>query len=921
MVHTPKEFTVLLSIRHATTFQAEFSMQSAKRAKKLQHNALPIPSSPKWIMEVIFPQKIEQSTVPIVLLFEISENMVTQGQQQSTWRSIQCREVPVAKDDMSSVTRCNEYVIAQVQLVDESPILASHRTTSIDARLEEASNLLSQALQKVELHSTIARAELNRHTINASLFDTSSLIASISTLFPHPDMTEHIIHIDETEASEKCTLHSQEQPEYDEGMHCFPRLLSIVNRTLPTKFITSGEPQSLWTMTKPSQPVQNDDVYLPLAPLLMYNLGQIRKRQMRHNEAYSCFLESYRLMSLSQDISQESSMVSRILHNLGYIQYRNGNIIASLKLFKIAQQVLEWNTRIDEPVKDSTTDDRNACLAATLNCLGVLYFHLPTLSIEYSSEYLLKSLSMQQEILSIVNGDTNNISGMISVTSLVPSTLNNIGRVHFMNGKNDLAIQISNESLRLRRQILGNDHLDVAATIFNLAHTHYEIQEYDTALSYCQEFLRITRPQLSIRHRDVAYVLKCIAHIHHQQKNYLPAIAAYHEALIACDAVFGIHSEVASICNKLGNLYYTINKYDSALSMYESGLIIEKVVFQPYHLNIAITLCNIAQIYKVKGNLEESLCLYGQVYIIQVASVGSCDPIVAVTLSNIGFLQYQCHQYQSAYETYQEVLLIRRTAFGENNVHVAATLNSMGLVLYKLGELEMALEKFVCSYQIRRNEFGDSHSDVAVNLNNIATILHALGNDEVAMQFYQEALRVEQNAFGPDHKGTIPTLLYIAILHTKNGEINDAICYLQKVFRVQLNGYSSDRAAASDHQNPSEKEKNADAIKTLHKIAKLYLQIGKVGEYVDTMSNIWRWSDTSELDKIHRFTLRQGSNDLSNDDDDDTEDDTDPDEQNDNFISNVISSRVRRTPTTKTGITAFDLYVISKLHPNLASMA
>ena len=851
--------------------------------------------------------------------------MVTEGQQQSTLRygAIQC--VPTAKNDVSSVIRCNEYAMAQVQMFDESHGCAQHRTTSTDARLEEASNLISQALREIEGQNSTIRAELNSHTVSGSLCGTASLIASISALFPQSDTAELISSIDEAETDRKCSIPSQEQPEYDEGMHCFPRLLSIVaNASRPTSKITaSSEPQSLWAMTKTSLPVTNNDFSLPFASILMYNMGQIRKRQLRHIESYSCFISSYRLIALSQDLSKSPSTVVRILHNLGYIQYRNGYVVESLKLFNAAQQVLDSNLSNDESVNDSTTSIRNAGLAATFNCLGVLYFHLPKLSIEYSSEFLRKSLSLQQEILRNVDGETNSCRGMISVTSLLASTLNNIGRVHFMNGNNDLAIQISNESLRIRRQLLGNDHLDVAATIFNLAHTHYEIQEYPTALSYCQEFLRITRPQLSIRHRDVAYVLKCIAHIYHQQKNYVAAISAYHEALVACDAVFGIHSEVASICNKLGNLYYTIKKYDAALSMYESGLHIESEVFQPYHLNIAITLCNIAQIHKAKGNIDESLRLYGQVYIIQVASVGSLDPIVAVTLSNIGFLQYQRHQYKSAYETYQEVLLIRQTAFGEHNLHVAATLNSMGLVLYNMGELEMALEKFMRSYEIRQIELGDSHSDVAVNLHNIATILLTLGNDEVAVQFYQEALRVEQRVFGQDHKGTIPTLLYLASLYKKNGETNDAIRCLQDVFRVQLNGNISNISTAGEqsgsmvsHDNDHTEGVNADAICTLYKIAKLYLQIGNVAEYVDTMSNVWRWSKMSDHDKIQRFTLRRGTTDG-----DDYDDDEEP---NDSVVgsTNVISSLVQRSPTTTTGsVTTFDFYILSKLHPELASMA
>jgi tetratricopeptide (TPR) repeat protein len=266
----------------------------------------------------------------------------------------------------------------------------------------------------------------------------------------------------------------------------------------------------------------------------------------------------------------------------------------------------------------------------------------------------------------------------------------------------------------------------------------------------------------------------------------------------------------------------------------------------------------------------------------------------------------------------------------------------MGLVLYKLGELEMALENFMCSYQIRQSALGDSHSDVAVNLRNIGTILLTMGNDEVAMNFYEESLRVERNVLGPDHKGTIPTLFYLASLYKKNGEINHAIHYLQEVCSVQLHGHDSTMTTGNDHDNQLTEEINTDVMKTLYKIAKLYLQIGNVSEYVDIMSEVWRRSKRPELDKIHQFTLRQMSSDMLTPQDDtsnssaaDDDDDIDYDDEmwNDSVMINIVaSSRVRHSATTtttttmpattaNTGVTAFDLYVLSRLHPEHASMA
>jgi tetratricopeptide (TPR) repeat protein len=64
----------------------------------------------------------------------------------------------------------------------------------------------------------------------------------------------------------------------------------------------------------------------------------------------------------------------------------------------------------------------------------------------------------------------------------VATTLNNIGRVHYMKGEYDKALTLYNEALAIRRKLLGHDHLDVAATVYNAGQTHHQRGELSYAL-------------------------------------------------------------------------------------------------------------------------------------------------------------------------------------------------------------------------------------------------------------------------------------------------------------------------------------------------------------------------------------------------------------------------------------------------------
>ena len=179
-----------------------------------------------------------------------------------------------------------------------------------------------------------------------------------------------------------------------------------------------------------------------------------------------------------------------ILHNIGYIQYRNSELETALRTYNEALQLHDRSSSRGSKIE----------LAASLNCLGVLYFHLPKSDTARAMEYYVESLKIRRHLFGHENCD-------------VATTLNNIGRVHYIKGEYDAALQKYLEALRIRRTLLGRDHLDVAATVYNAGQTFHQKGNLDKALKYYQQFMSITVPKLGQTHRDVAIMLKCMAQV------------------------------------------------------------------------------------------------------------------------------------------------------------------------------------------------------------------------------------------------------------------------------------------------------------------------------------------------------------------------------------------------------------------------
>jgi tetratricopeptide (TPR) repeat protein len=611
--------------------------------------------------------------------------------------------------------------------------------------------------------------------------------------------------------------------QFDEAAQCLGGALSLIDISIGSSYINSccraNIKDDMVTEASEESTIEYDEGFNTFSSLaqfypanskeekmlvLLYNLGQVMLLQCPTStkKAYGIFKHALQLASTLPSKDPHALMIP-LLHRIGYIQYREKAHEEAIQTF---EKALDYCELLD-------LDELQ--LAATLNCLGVLYFFHPEQEdIAMSLDFQLKALSIQRLLL----GNSH---------PTVATTLNNIGRVHFTADRLDLALVAYNEALRIRRAVFGAGHPDVAATIYNTGQTLHQKGDMQLALEYYQEFVSLAELNPGWPRGYLVVVLKYTALIHYELRQFDQALSYFQEALQVGRTTCACHPEVALIFNKLGNLHYEKGSLDDAIEMYSQGLQVEREIFPENHPNIIVTLSNIGQIYKQKGDLDSALPLYEEALQLQREAANGVDPNIAVTLSNIGMIHYQTGRYTKALESYQEALSIRRDALGEDNLEVASSLNSLGLVLFKLGLHSIALQSFTESLRIRQSLLGGAHRDVAIILYNIATIQFELGDEDGAMRFYKETLRVETAVLGPDHGDVGLTLQTIAKIHKQRGELDHALELYEQVLRIQR------------HNNMSTTDPCSVAA-TLKLIAELRLLSGDVAGVVEAMSEAER---------------------------------------------------------------------------------
>jgi tetratricopeptide (TPR) repeat protein len=194
-------------------------------------------------------------------------------------------------------------------------------------------------------------------------------------------------------------LYIYQRGEYDEGMHTF------------------------------STPIPLDDLrglsMHAVTATILFNLGQLYLRMNEEQEATDAFLQALQLMHMGTPLpltvpKKDGSLPLQIsfmalYHNLGHLQYRQGHYEDAVRTYSKALEVGRANPH---PSSHQLLE-----LAATLNCLGVLCFHLPQADTEQAMALYQESLQIRYAVLGR-DAQTKEIATTVSTpTTAIQSVL------------------------------------------------------------------------------------------------------------------------------------------------------------------------------------------------------------------------------------------------------------------------------------------------------------------------------------------------------------------------------------------------------------------------------------------------------------------------------------------------------------------
>jgi len=214
-------------------------------------------------------------------------------------------------------------------------------------------------------------------------------------------------------------------------------------------------------------------------------------------------------------------------------------------------------------IQSSTLQKDHPDILNTTLWLGKTY--LKTGKLEFAYREFVKILELQEHIFGSEHPD-------------VAETIHNLGEVNVAKEKFPTATKYFKKCLRMRIKLLGADNPAVAMTLDAIGNLHSKkSSKQKKALIIYQESLRIKRDSLGDDHFEVAKTLYLIGLLYNILRNYTDALNSLKEALtIAVKAFATDHSLVGDIHTGLGQIHMSKCQYDEANHEFKAGLKVYK---------------------------------------------------------------------------------------------------------------------------------------------------------------------------------------------------------------------------------------------------------------------------------------------------------------------------------------------------------
>ncbi|MFW9784669.1 MAG: tetratricopeptide repeat protein [Candidatus Heimdallarchaeota archaeon] len=295
------------------------------------------------------------------------------------------------------------------------------------------------------------------------------------------------------------------------------------------------------------------------------------------------------------------------------------------------------------------------------------------------------------------------------------------------------------EALKIRQQMFGNEHIEVAKSLNHLGELHYEKGEYNEAEQLFRKALIIRRKLLGDNHLDIATSLNDLAMALNEQGKRDEAEPLYREALAMNRKLLDkSHPKIAQSINNLGMFLYRKGEYEEAEHLLRNALMMNRKLLGEEHQEVVANMNNLGMVLRDKGDYAAAESFFLQVIKLDQKYLGGEHPYSAIHKTNYAWCLVKKGDYNAGKLKFREVLSIQRKLFPENHWHIATTKIFIGVCLMHTQKFEKAESLMGEAFPIIKDYFGLEHPRTQIAIKRILNFYKLWNKPNKAKKFQDQ---------------------------------------------------------------------------------------------------------------------------------------------------------------------------------------
>jgi eukaryotic-like serine/threonine-protein kinase len=321
--------------------------------------------------------------------------------------------------------------------------------------------------------------------------------------------------------------------------------------------------------------------------------------------------------------------------------------------------------------------------------------------------------------------------------------LGTMGDVYKNLGLYSAARPLLESSLALRRDRLGESHLDVSDAEARLGELYRLAGNRAGAESLLTRALATREKALGPRSPEVGAILCDLGMVYAAQGKFDKASPVLERSLAIREKALGPeHADVARSLNELGVLRWRQERYSAAESLFRRAIPIWEKSRGSNHPDVARSLNNLALVLREEGRSGSTIPLYRRALAIYEKALGPDHPRVAAVLSNLAQSLSDQGDYAAAIQLCERALTIKEKALGPEHPDVAATLQILAYSFKEQRKYDAAFPLLNRALAIREKTLAPDDPDLAWSLGDMGVLLRDRGDYVQAESYLLRALAI-----------------------------------------------------------------------------------------------------------------------------------------------------------------------------------